>query len=563
MLALIAFLVFQSASARTTLDQLLQRLPAVAAVGDNGIGKEKEDLTQQIRAFEGTAVPRLLGLLKSDDARVRELAGYVLRDIHGVQAAHLESLMEACRDGNGWIAPAIAHVGTPRAIAFLVENLEAHPRTHTQVTWALRSCGAPAAIALARCFTADSPVTEGFANCVGYVLGEMDGSAAPAIGILLDAATNKELVRANRSLAVEVIGNLGLSAHSTIPTLRALAAAEPELFSDSVQHAILGIGGPEAAEILADQLAREVDVCTLRDIAALGENGYAAGPEVVKVLSDEDPDVRVSAARTLGYIGYTAAVDLLVRETGNAEDWKLAHAAVVSLGRLGANRALPALFWTAANHWYPPVRLAARKALAVLRGTSEYVSRFHPKNFAFEFFDELDEERAQVPPVALPRLRSEAGQLSAAELASLSYTIEVREGDAGRILQRAAKPGCGLRVPGGLLLGATRGEWGGEIVLRRPDGSQQRVLGEHVKAIHDTPNGIVAVTGLAHLMYEGGDLYRVNLCGDGSYKATWWKRLPGEPSKSGMTEDGSLVVACRGGTIVVSPTGEIRMADAR
>ncbi|MBK7642684.1 MAG: hypothetical protein IPJ19_06470 [Planctomycetes bacterium] len=116
-------------------------------------------------------------------------------------------------------------------------------------------------------------------------------------------------------------------------------------------------------------------------------------------------------------------------------------------------------------------------------------------------------------------------------------------------------------MPGGLLLGATRGEWGGEVVYLKPDGKQEQVLWENTIGLHRTPSGIVAVTGLAHLTLEEGVLYRIDLGADGSYKATWWKRLPGAPSRSGLRADGTLVVSCRGGTIAVSPDGSLGMAS--
>ena len=552
LLALAACLaLLQVAQGQESLESLLRRLPSVAAAGDNGIGGEKETLARSLREYEALAIPPLLDLLKNGNARTRELTGYVLRDIRGLKEEHLDALIEARRAGNGWIPPAIAHIGTPRAIAFLVEDLESRPQTDTQVTWALRCVGEPAALALARRFAADKPISEALATCAERVLEDLGEHAVPALDILLQAAANKELPDANRSLAAEAIGSIGLPARRTIPALRALERAEPVLFAEAVERAILGIGGPEAAEILADQLGREPGVCTLRDIAALRENGFSAGVEVLAVLANSNPDLRVSAARTLGYIGYSPAVDALVRETSNAQDWRLAGAAVESLGRLRSARAIPELAWTAANYWYPPVRHAARQALAVIRGTSEYVSRFHSQNFAFEFFDTMDEERRAVRVVALRDLQPEPDRLHADELASLSYTIE----------QRTVKPGCGLKVPGGKLLGANRGEWGGEIVFQRPDGSQQTVLGENIESLHRTPNGIIAVTGLAHLSLESGDLYRIDLRPDGSYEANWWKRLPGEPSAAGMLADGSLVVSCRGGTVVVTPSGEIRMAE--
>ncbi|MBK7642683.1 MAG: HEAT repeat domain-containing protein [Planctomycetes bacterium] len=81
---------------------------------------------------------------------------------------------------------------------------------------------------------------------------------------------------------------------------------------------------------------------------------------MLKALGSPEPDVRVGAARALGYIGFQASVEALVRETTQADDWQLASACVEALGRLRAEQAIPALNRAAANYWYLPVRSAAR-----------------------------------------------------------------------------------------------------------------------------------------------------------------------------------------------------------
>ncbi|HET9475423.1 MAG TPA: hypothetical protein VFO82_16095, partial [Steroidobacteraceae bacterium] len=120
-----------------TLEACLAKYPAAAS----RVGLEEQALAKAVQKYGAQAVPGLIKLLESDSSNARELAGYTLRDIDGLKPEHLPALMKARRNGDGWIPPAIARVGTPEAVAFLVEDLRKDPEIHTQVTVALRRLG--------------------------------------------------------------------------------------------------------------------------------------------------------------------------------------------------------------------------------------------------------------------------------------------------------------------------------------------------------------------------------------------------------------------------------------
>ena len=75
------------------------------------------------------------------------------------------------------------------------------------------------------------------------------------------------------------------------------------------------------------------------------------------------------------------------------------------------------------------------------------------------------------------------------------------------------------------------------------------------------PFGVVAATGLAHMMLNHGYLYLIDFGPDGIPNAKLWKVLPGAPVKSGLLKNGDLFVATVGGNVVISPAGEISMAS--
>jgi hypothetical protein len=284
---------------------------------------------------------------------------------------------------------------------------------------------------------------------------------------------------------------------------------------------------------------------------------------VVKFLRHEDWDLRIGAARCLGYIGYTEGTQALIDVLADPNDWRLVYVAAESLGRLHAKSAIAALERVASQHWYPPVVAGAQKAIRAINGGESYSSRSHPRNFAFEYF-EYEHAAAEGSPSSETAsiVKRQTDELDAASLARMSYPVEIiGYGPEGRVVNKTTtKPSCGIKVPNGFLLGSDRGEWGGELVFTDGASAAVRVIEDNVRGIHQMPFGIVATTGLAHLMLNHGMIYLVEVPASGKPKATKWKSLPGAPRQSGIMADGRLFISCNGGDIVVSADGRITMA---
>jgi HEAT repeat protein len=559
-----------AAASKPSLDDLIAKIPQVAA-GGGGVSPAEVELAKQLQSFGPTSVPRLVALLDSPDEHVREFAGYLVRGLDGLTESDLDALIKARLRGDGWIPPAIAAVGTPRAIAFLVDELQRKPEHQSQLTWALSQAGEKAAPALAAVFRQQTLVSRELSDSIAEVFGDMGAKAGIAVPQLLETSADRTLPKPNRLGAVRSLGSIGLAAADAVPKLQRLAKSEPEVFADAVNRAILGIGTPDAAEILMARLQSvspgfEVTII-LRDIAALRENGRKAGPEVLKVLHRDQWENRVNAALTLGYIGYSAAAADLKRVLSSQEDWRLVYAATVSLGRLKDQTALPNLRQLAKAHWSPVVRKAALKAFNVIQGTEVFESRWHPSNFAFEYFEyqnlgyEASPEQRRATEKF--RFRTDSDELPPAKLSNITYSIEIVGYDEkGRqVEQRNATPGCAFRFGNGLLLGGDRGEWGGELVYQDEKGATSVLLEQNIHAIHRMPFGVVATVGLAHLTMNSGYLYLVTRGPDGKPNARPWNVLPGAPMKSGVLENGDLFVSCYGGDVLITPTGEFRRVE--
>ena len=60
-------------------------------------------------------------------------------------------------------------------------------------------------------------------------------------------------------------------------------------------------------------------------------------------------------------------------------------------------------------------------------------------------------------------------------------------------------------------------------------------------------------------MQARGVLYLITPHDD--VKASRWKTLPGGPRMSGMLSNGSLFISTWGGNVVITPSGQIEMAN--
>jgi HEAT repeat protein len=86
---------------------------------------------------------------------------------------------------------------------------------------------------------------------------------------------------------------------------------------------------------------------------------------IIKALTDQDADVQVRAAQSLGQINDTIAVDPLIQAL-NDEDWKVRQMAVWALGEIGDVRAIEPLSYLSVKDADNDVQVEAKKALGKL-----------------------------------------------------------------------------------------------------------------------------------------------------------------------------------------------------
>jgi len=137
-----------------------------------------------------------------------------------------------------------------------------------------------------------------------------------------------------------------------------------------------------------------------------------------------------------------------------------------------------------------------------------------------------------------------AGQDSSAMASSVfSYPAQVVGYDetGEHVTTFNARPDFTLAAFGGYLLGADRGEWGGELMFRDRNGAIHRLVDRNVRGIIRMPFGVVVFTGLAHLSQSAGAIYRVDQRPDGTVSTSVLHVLPGAPGAISWTTRGDLV----------------------
>lgn len=561
-----------------TLESCIARYPETAAEG-GGIGEAEGDLASKVQSYGSDAIPYLVRLLEHENPDVRQLAGYTIRDINGLGPEHLDALIAAREIGDGWIPPAIARIGTQEAMEFLASDLRERPQTHTQVTHAFEILGAKGAPLIAELFACIEDCNESVFDVASFVLGELGEEAVAVIPRLLDIAEDDRFMLVSRQNAVAGIGQIGPSSDPYVPELLALREKVP-LLAPAVDYALLQIGSSEAVSSLLQMLPYDAEY-VLSDIGKLGRNGYDAGPAVLAYLDDPNWDVRVTAADTLGHIGYTPASSALANVLTDKDDWKLVYAAVLSLARLGADEVIEALKRVHAAHWYPPVRDIADSAIRHIQSDT---AMDEEEWWQFGTVDNSPETCVAVSYETVEE--AEGTKLYASNdsrrLQELSYQtsiysygapegtepnengiIEVTDENMVEQVEHVQQvPEFALKAFSGWLVGADRGEWGGELVYI-PDRGESAVLYEgNIEDIFPLGDQLVATSGLAHMIGNRGVLLRVDEADRGRFSVVPWKRLPAAPTSSWLIEGGELLVhTYGGGSIVIDGDGSLRMAE--
>jgi HEAT repeat protein len=525
---------------------------AAAKPSGSGISSEFARRAEVIVGFGAEAIPLTVPLLKHPSANVRSFFGYVVRDLPGLTVNELPALIAAHRDGNGWVAPAIASIKAPEAVAFLVQAFARRPHNETQLTWALKTLGGRGAAALVASLKDQTRVGPQWTEAACGIFREIKEPTAAVAPELVELLNDVKAPANKRTAALRLLGCSSPLSPETRAAIDAAVRRSPALARDEAVRAVQRqLGTPDGIAISLERLVAHPE-----EVGQLGSAGRAA-PEaefgVLAVLDNPTAEIRLEAIETLGVIGGERSVARLAELLSDPRDWRAPCEAARALSNLKATQRVSAIREAARTAWYPPTAACMTSAATALelgrppeqRGFDEVPDgepfRLSPAPSARRGPDELDER-------ARNKLRV-AGKI-------------VGWSETGRHVQNVSSvPLFGLSVDGGVLVGTDRGEWGGELALLGR-GGQRLLVEENVHGIHRVGSQVMVATGLAHLGTDSGAIHLVVTGSDGGLQASEWRVLPGAPTHSFLLPNGRLFVSCNGGDVVIDEGGTMALATS-
>lgn len=545
-----------------TLQLCLDKVREVADPGRGLTGPEQR-VAQRLAEFGEKAVPDLVDMLADPDEAVATVAAAALGDVETIHPKFLPQIRVGLDRGIPWLPRALGRIGTEEAAEEAVKRyLAADSSPGNQEAYAIRTLGSiaiPPIVEAARCRQGDCDGRH--YSLLGHALASVDADRTKAARDLFEIVRDAPTPEVARAVLI-LIADLGTDGLVLEEDLLELRRIRPE-YSGAVGHALIGIRSSLAGEEFQRRLVEQRDgfglVLILRDLAEVGSAGVSAGPAVAGLLGSAEPDVRVAAARAIGFIGYQDASHALAALLQDPLDARLGWAAAESLGRLQADAALGALQSAADIHWYPPVRKAAALAVDRIESRTGYPEDEETVGFPFLFYayEDMGIGLENCESIALAKVpEAEAAMLAPSDDPALFEKLRLHvEG-----VSSPRSPDFVVPVPDGWLAGADVGEWGGSLVHFGSDGLATPLVEENAKAIHRVGDTLVLVTGLAHLSLNRGALYQLRMDPVSGWQARMWRRLPGAPTSSMLVESGELLVNGYGGSILVRADGSMRMA---
>jgi len=511
-----------------------------------------------LRPFGAEAKERLLAKLGPTRDGWGNFAACVLQDFPGLSESDVPRLRESLhvRHG-GWEANALGRIGTPAAIEALIEDLP-HGAA-SQTGGALKNLGQPALPYLLDFMTKHAgPNDNAFPEAM-EVITQMGPGAASAVGPWSDIAADERESIDRRLAALRGLEAMGTNARSAGHVVAPLLQDKRSAIRFAAERTVLALRDPSALEPLVSDCP-PVDAAhdawaqpgCLVEIARFGDVAEPYGPQIVKHLHAGSGFDRAYAATTLGMIGYRpATADLLLAL--RSDDWRLVLASARSLGWLKAPEAAAALDDVTQHHWLGAVREAARVAVRSVRGEAESVPSYNwgsrllvDSNDPFDF-DSAPFRHRETRECASETWTWSGGEASAQHNGVPESKMQMLSDKTGLRYLHAFH-----EVENGTFLGADGGEWGGALWFQPKDGARVKLFGDNIVDVNESANGIIALTGVAHIVMNYGYVLSIKPQGTG-YSVQEQIALPGAPRYMIAVGGGEyLIVTTVGGYVLHS-----------
>jgi HEAT repeat protein len=317
--------------------------------------------TADLRAISG-ATYSLVEALSDESEEVRHSSAQALEHIGELATDYLMSALmddERDEDARALMAKVLARIGSPRAIAVLMDVLVLNSLTPDKeiphyLAKALREIDDTEAVrAMAESLNDEDPdVRFRAALGLGYIGSSM---AVPAlIEALGDEDSNVG------SAAVEALGRMNdpTALHALIEVLR---NNDDDYLRRCAAEALGRIDRSDAIPALIEALGDEHMFVRSSAASSLGSIGEPAVAALIEALGDEDGNVHDSAVDALIEVGKTAVLDLMKALESDVSG--LRRGAAKALGEIGDLDAVPGLLRAGSYDEDADVRRSAHTAL--------------------------------------------------------------------------------------------------------------------------------------------------------------------------------------------------------
>lgn len=291
-----------------TADTCLQRLRQTSG-SKRGVDAEDGALIERLLSFGPDIVPALVDMLADPNEAAAELAGYALRETKYLDRRFLPQIKAGLDRGLGWLPPILCRMeGDDVAREAVARFVVSRSAPHNQEAFALKVCGRRAIAPMVEAARCAKPCPADMHANLAAVLADMKDVRAEALPGLLAITRDASVANDVAAGALQMISAIGSDGRKLESELLQLRAQRPAL-TVAIDEVLVAIGSPEYGRIFLERFAMNPHPVTLRDLAGAGAAGVQAGPAVVKLLDSEDWNLRVAAARTLGFIHYVEAAN--------------------------------------------------------------------------------------------------------------------------------------------------------------------------------------------------------------------------------------------------------------
>ncbi|MDT3740459.1 MAG: HEAT repeat domain-containing protein [Candidatus Kapabacteria bacterium] len=483
---------------------------------------------ENIHKFGEIAIPKLLALLKVKDEYIKYRAVRTLELYDNLSEKYLDDMGDALINGELWLAPYVAKIGSDKAVNILIEAIKRNKEQESTLTHSFEKLGSKCIPALIQLLECNVDCDESLLYTVSTIFGFLEKDAISAVPLLDSLAISKNNSITSRKFSIVSLGNIGIYAQTVDKDLYKVWENENQLFSKEVTTALLEMKSPLASELYENKLIQADStydkILALRDLSSLGFVANKAGKTILKFLNDEDWDLRVAAARTVGFIDYKPAIPELEKLLYYENDWRLNYVSILSLEMLQAGEAIPHLKNIESNHWYSLIREAARKTILKLTDSKQETNLNIYSTFGNYFFN----------------YESDGNRISNC----------IFEGDINQNR---------LACWNGTLIGEDKGEWGGSLKFIYSNGKHRSLIDDNIHAIYNFNNNIIVLAGSAHLDINRGIVYKLHRVAN-HILVTKILILPGAPISLKKINVNEIMIATIGGTVILSKDLKLRQA---